>query len=432
MKKVVCLGFSFWKKKFISRYLAPVVCIFEKSDYFEKKNPGAKNNEHFRNSSGNINIAFWASQFIRDPYINRLEYFYRNNSDCFSIIHIEDGFIRSNGLGSNFFYPYSLVFDRSGIYYDPSHECNLEKILSSLNTKYSDEEYTKLRQQALSLKKLIIKNDISKYSIRSCKNKKHDAIDLKETEPRYSKDYFYNNLNDIAQAEKQFNNVKKIIFIPTQVDDDASMILGGCGFTNLSLLKVVRGENPDAIIICKIHPDIVSGNRYGDTEFKEYSKYADFIYSTEVSITECLNLCDEVHTISSLSGFEALLRGKKVFCYGMPFYAGYGLTTDYSVIKQHPIAVKAYVRRKEINLFSGSSSVEDALANLIIGTLILYPTYYSWENNKLSNVEEVISELIQNNPSKQNKLFYLYSRLTLPFRKKFITKESLLKKYTDR
>ncbi len=114
MKKVVCLGFSFWKKKFISKYLAPVVCIFEKSDYFEKKNPGAKNNEHFRNSSGNINIAFWASQFIRDPYINRLEYFYRNNSDCFSIIHIEDGFIRSNGREVIFSTPTLLFLTEAG------------------------------------------------------------------------------------------------------------------------------------------------------------------------------------------------------------------------------------------------------------------------------------------------------------------------------
>jgi capsular polysaccharide export protein len=31
---------------------------------------------------------------------------------------------------------------------------------------------------------------------------------------------------------------------------------------------------------------------------------------------------------TSLAGFEALLRGKKVITYGVPFYAGWGLTRD--------------------------------------------------------------------------------------------------------
>jgi capsular polysaccharide export protein len=37
---------------------------------------------------------------------------------------------------------------------------------------------------------------------------------------------------------------------------------------------------------------------------------------------------DEVWTVSSQMGFEALMLGKKVRCYGTPFYAGYGLTED--------------------------------------------------------------------------------------------------------
>ncbi len=32
--------------------------------------------------------------------------------------------------------------------------------------------------------------------------------------------------------------------------------------------------------------------------------------------------------MTSLTGFEALLRGKAVFTYGLPFYAGWGLTQD--------------------------------------------------------------------------------------------------------
>jgi capsular polysaccharide export protein len=36
----------------------------------------------------------------------------------------------------------------------------------------------------------------------------------------------------------------------------------------------------------------------------------------------------EVHTIGSLAGFEALLRGLRVVTWGRPFYAGWGLTED--------------------------------------------------------------------------------------------------------
>ena len=37
---------------------------------------------------------------------------------------------------------------------------------------------------------------------------------------------------------------------------------------------------------------------------------------------------DAVHCITSLAGFEALLRGLAVTTWGRPFYAGWGLTTD--------------------------------------------------------------------------------------------------------
>jgi capsular polysaccharide export protein len=41
-----------------------------------------------------------------------------------------------------------------------------------------------------------------------------------------------------------------------------------------------------------------------------------------------LKRVDAVHTLTSLTGFEALLRGLPVTCWGAPFYAGWGLTED--------------------------------------------------------------------------------------------------------
>ena len=42
---------------------------------------------------------------------------------------------------------------------------------------------------------------------------------------------------------------------------------------------------------------------------------------------------DTLETFSSLSGFEALLRGKKVCVHGAPFYAGWGLCQDLTEIE---------------------------------------------------------------------------------------------------
>ena len=42
---------------------------------------------------------------------------------------VEDGFLRSAGLGAEFHAPLSLVFDSEGIYYDCTAPCDLESIL---------------------------------------------------------------------------------------------------------------------------------------------------------------------------------------------------------------------------------------------------------------------------------------------------------------
>jgi capsular polysaccharide export protein len=37
-----------------------------------------------------------------------------------------------------------------------------------------------------------------------------------------------------------------------------------------------------------------------------------------------INQVNEVWTMTSLLGFEALIRGKSVTCLGLPFYCGWG------------------------------------------------------------------------------------------------------------
>ncbi|SKO88612.1 Capsule polysaccharide biosynthesis protein [Mycobacteroides abscessus subsp. massiliense] len=79
--------------------------------------------------------------------------------------------------------------------------------------------------------------------------------------------------------------------------------------------------------------------------------------------------------MTSLTGFEALLRGKKVSCYGLPFYAGWGLTQDL-------LSIPRRSRRLE-------------LWQLIAGTLIHYPDYIHPETHQAINAETAAQILIR-------------------------------------
>lgn len=99
---------------------------------------------------------------------------------------------------------------------------------------------------------------------------------------------------------------------------------------------------------------------------------------------QCLALVDVVHTISSLTGFEALLRGREVVCYGVPFYAGFGLTVDVMESDNAP-KLAAMARRKRQTPLD--------LPALIYGVLIEYPLYRLPEGYGLASPEQVIDHL---------------------------------------
>ncbi|EGK8165640.1 capsular polysaccharide biosynthesis protein [Campylobacter coli] len=245
------------------------------------------------------------------------------------IFLVEDGFLRSVFLGSDLTRPFSLIVDSKGLYVDPNHPSDLEELLQ--NHEFDDN----LRQRAKKLIITITQNKFSKYN-----GLKHEKLD--------------------------FNTNKKIILIPAQVEDDASMILGGAGFDTLKLLQSVRAINKDAFIVFKPHPDVLSGNRKGLKDKDIILKYCDEIIEN-VSIDSAINACDEVHTITSTSGFDALLRGKKVVVYGKPFYAGWGLTQDLH-----------HISRRTRML---------SLEELVAGVLILYPRYIHPKSKNLCEVE---------------------------------------------
>lgn len=205
---------------------------------------------------------------------------------------MEDGFLRSVGLGSDLFRPVSLVLDEHGIYYDPASGSDLERLLS---TQQLDEDALR---RAARFREAYVASKLSKYNL----GRSALALDT---------------------------GGRKVILVPGQVEDDASIQRGSPSVrTNLELLRKVREENPDACILYKAHPDVVAGNRQGAIPEQEMARLADQCVN-EANIIDCILAADEVHTMTSLSGFEALLHGRTVHCYGGPFYAGWGLTTDH-------------------------------------------------------------------------------------------------------
>ena len=202
---------------------------------------------------------------------------------------VEDGFLRSRGLGAALTPALSLVADDRGIYYDPSRESGLEAIVNAGPPPGGPE-------RAAHLIAAIRAAGVTKYNLGGA-----STLPPRDGRPR--------------------------ILVPGQVEDDASILLGaGAEKTNLALLRRVRADNPDALVIWKPHPDVLAGLRPGAVADDDLAGLADHIADGDPAAL--LGQVDAVWTITSTLGFEALLRGVPVVTLGAPFYAGWGLTRD--------------------------------------------------------------------------------------------------------
>jgi capsular polysaccharide export protein len=263
------------------------------------------------------------------------------------LIRMEDGFIRSVGLGSNFQWPYSLVLDRRGIYYDPSQPSDLEVILNGLASRPDHDE---LCRRACQLREFIVAKGLTKY-----------------------------NVGGGGPSRDRWPADRRILLVPGQVEDDASVHRGGCGIrNNFELLQAVRRYEPDAFIIYKPHPDVEVRNRKGRIPDEQALTVADEVVR-DVRMDAMLAVVDEVHTLTSLTGFEALLRGIPVCTYGGPFYSGWGLTDDRAT-------ERSFLARRGARL---------TLDELTAGTLLLYPNYYDWQTKSFCSAEDVCRRLLQ-------------------------------------
>lgn len=258
--------------------------------------------------------------------------------DDWDCVRVEDGFLRSKGLGAELVPPLSLVCDRQGIYYDPTRPSDLETILNKA---------APLRRDQLERAEFLIsrlRNDrLSKYNLGGA-------------------------VPDLPPGLR--------ILVPGQVEDDASIRKGaGTETTNLALLQRVRAENPDATLLYKPHPDVEAGLRAGAIPPETLEGLVDMVLPNTDPIA-ILDQVDGVWTMTSTLGFEALLRGVPVTTLGAPFYAGWGLTHDLGPVPDRRTA------RLE-------------LETLVHGALIAYPRYVDPVTGLPCPVEVAVDRLSQ-------------------------------------
>lgn len=277
-QQTFCFGMRLWKRGFLKKFLSS-----------KKNTPRFIQNvsqlpQTLKLSNGHIMV--WASQETQD-----LKQFCGISN--IPLTRVEDGFLRSVGLGAALMAPVSLVFDDQGMYYDPIHPSRLEQLITE-------------------------SVHLPEYSLHRTQKILDRIIDLKMTKynlPRQS-------------VRLSLPTDKEIILVPGQVEDDASILKGAYMIrTNLALLKAVRSDFSDAVILYKPHPDVEAGLRVGAIAEKDAMAFANHIV-LHGNIADVLERVDRVATLTSLTGFEALIRKKTVTCYGQPFYSGWGLTDD--------------------------------------------------------------------------------------------------------
>ncbi len=261
------------------------------------------------------------------------------------IHRIEDGFLRSRGLGANLIPPVSLVTDDLGIYYDPTRPSRLEILIAAPLPPGGAE-------RAKQLIETLINAGVTKYNSGT------------------------QSLPNLPKGHR--------ILVPGQVEDDASIRLGAPDIrTNLALLQATRAANPSAILIYKPHPDVEAGLRPGTIPDAVLNRLADVILRQTDPAT-IIPHCDEIYTITSALGFEALLRGKPVTCFGVPFYAGWGLTTDLCAVPDRRKALADQARQH----------APLTLTSLAHAALISYPRYFDPLSRKACPPEVAVDRLI--------------------------------------
>ena len=324
-KAVWCFGIHKWKRELLQKVLKESELNFAESS-----------REFLRlRENGVDSVLVWG--YNRVPGLQKVV-----RELGLPLMRMEDGFLRSVGLGANHVLPYSLCIDSRGLYFDPRTPSDLEHILQTYDFAADPE----LLPRAKAARERIVETGLSKYNFPI---------------PRRREPYGPKN--------------RRRVLVIGQVEDDASIRFGAPGpITNNDLVRLARQENPEAQVIYRIHPDVLEGKR---PELSDPADVKDIceISADRLALADAFDEVDQVYTITSLAGFEALMRGIPVTAVGMPFYAGWGLTDD-----------RATCARRTRKL---------TLDELFAGAYILYPHYFDPATGVPLEIEQVIDALLR-------------------------------------
>ena len=300
----VAAGVAWWKRREVERLLW---------DGTPRRLPSLSAKAALRSATPRV-VAAWPSRVPSD-------FGERAQAADAELRWVEDGFLRSVGLGSNMVPPLSLTVDRRRPYFDAAGPSDLEVVLLTHPFPAA------MLERAAALRRRIVAGRIGKY-----------------------------RAGGTAAAAPADADPRPTALVIGQVEDDLSVQRGGAGVTgNLDLLRRVRAEEPDSRIVYRPHPDVEAGQRRGAIPDADVLRHADAI-DRDGLLDDLIAAAARVHVLTSLAGFEALMRGRPVVVHGWPFYAGWGLTVDR--------APRIARRARRLTL--------DAL---VAGTLIAYPRY---------------------------------------------------------
>jgi capsular polysaccharide export protein len=348
------VGFSLWKRAFVKQFvgrLAGSVVFVDNQKQVELilAQAFAKNPEQSRS------VLLWGRG--RAEWAKSLRCQYQHES--LQVWFMEDGFLRSVGLGADLRRPSCLVIDRQGMYYDSSENSDVIDILKVIDLTAAQQS------RADTLVADIRRLAITKYNVGRPQDSAALLSRLKAS------------AQNGAHGDHDNSESREIIIVPGQFENDLSIACSlGEIKTNIALLARVRADYPAAFIIFKEHPDVYSGVRPGALGEPAAKQFAD-LYLADIDMDSLLACADRVCTLTSLTGFEALLRNKAVTVYGSPFYAGWGLTSDKLVL---PDRLRA----------EGKSL---SLSELVYGAMIEYSRYVDWNTGALTGPEQTVAFL---------------------------------------
>ena len=212
------------------------------------------------------------------------------------VVTLEDGFVRSLGLGVAGAPALSVVVDDLGVHYDAHAPSRIEVMLEQGGWE-SAALLARARAAMAEMRRL----RISKYNLGA--------------EP--------------SPATAALIGAGPFVLCVDQTAGDASVALGGAGPDSFRrMLAAARAENPGARILVKTHPDVVAGLRRGLVDPADAARAGAAVIGEALDPWLLLDRATRVYTVTSQLGLEALVAGVPVRCFGLPFHAGWGATED--------------------------------------------------------------------------------------------------------